>query len=344
MTDRTTVLLADVRVRAFLRAERIPRLARPLVAAGIGKPRGARRILYRLAKRLHLFFHRTMTLPADGRLAITAAGDGWRSFPADFGNTGYIDALRRVDRGGYEPDVTDVFEALAPGAAVVYDIGTNWGYFTALLLSNPAFSGSIHGFEIAPRTFRDYARMIDQGGFAERVTCHAHGLSDRDGAAAIREGAHTGLTRIVEGNGNASVPVRRLDDLDLPPPDLIKMDVEGHETAVLRGARQLLETARPVVVLESWHDERDLAGMLAPLRLLTDVGYDLYQIAWMTVDGEASVLRGTRPDGAPGAVNRVALVPLALDRRPLVADALNVVAIHPARRDGLLSAFRPTGA
>ncbi|RLM67941.1 FkbM family methyltransferase [Halorubrum sp. Atlit-8R] len=63
--------------------------------------------------------------------------------------------------------------------------------------------------------------------------------------------------------GTESVPVRRLDDLvegvgdegedgvgAVPPPDAIKVDVEGHEAAVLRGATATLATHRPLLVVE----------------------------------------------------------------------------------------------
>uniref|UniRef100_UPI001916C781 FkbM family methyltransferase n=1 Tax=Mycobacterium paraintracellulare TaxID=1138383 RepID=UPI001916C781 len=46
------------------------------------------------------------------------------------------------------------------------------------------------------------------------------------------------------------VPVKRLDDLHLDDIGLIKIDVEGHELAVLRGATQTLTRNRPAIVVE----------------------------------------------------------------------------------------------
>lgn len=55
-------------------------------------------------------------------------------------------------------------------------------------------------------------------------------------------------------------------------PDLVKIDVEGSEIAVLEGARRLLERARPLVIFESWPGNRERAELFT---LLDVHGYDL---------------------------------------------------------------------
>lgn len=84
------------------------------------------------------------------------------------------------------------------------------------------------------------------------------------------------------------VPVRRIDDLvdadRVPPPDGIKIDVEGHELAVLRGAERAVREHRPLLVIEVHGDaggtnvsSGGAAGGAAPtLRSwLTERGYDV---------------------------------------------------------------------
>jgi len=57
----------------------------------------------------------------------------------------------------------------------------------------------------------------------------------------------------------------------LPPPDVLKIDVEGAELAVFQGAKQLLKTKRPILIFEltrpNWDEES---------RLLRDLGYTLF--------------------------------------------------------------------
>jgi hypothetical protein len=63
--------------------------------------------------------------------------------------------------------------------------------------------------------------------------------------------------------------VARLDSLDdLPAPHVVKIDVEGAETQVLDGAREMLKRARPLLVVEIHGDQE------TPVRsLLREVGY-----------------------------------------------------------------------
>jgi Methyltransferase FkbM domain len=79
------------------------------------------------------------------------------------------------------------------------------------------------------------------------------------------------------------VPLRTLDllcdELDFHP-DLVKIDVEGYELAVLRGARRLLGESRPVLFLEI-HPQRivELGGTLAEIAgLLAGLGYGIFDL------------------------------------------------------------------
>ena len=104
-----------------------------------------------------------------------------------------------------------------------------------------------------------------------------------DRAQATRWGAH--VTRVEH------VPVYRLDDLvsgvdteaesdggghdgdPIPVPDALKIDVEGHELSVLRGASATIETHRPLVVVEV-HGTAD-AHATQVRAWLTERGYDV---------------------------------------------------------------------
>ncbi|HLY56061.1 MAG TPA: FkbM family methyltransferase [Stellaceae bacterium] len=290
-----------------LRIEIAAPLARSLAAAG-GKPRGLARIGHKLRKALFFTLHQRLGLPAPARIHLR---DG-SSFAVDCGNTAFLQLAKSLAAGGYEPEVTALAERLAPFIGTAYDIGANWGYLSLVLATAPGFHGHVHAFEIDPRTSADLARTIERAGIADRVSGHPFGLSDHDGTARLSRSRHSFLTQISETDGNR-VAVRQLDALALPPPDLIKLDVEGHEAAVLRGGVRMLETARPLIVFESWW--RD--GVAAPetLELLEHHGFALHRLV---------ALEGN-----------VRAEPLTAAERAAVPETLNLLAVPPQRREWL---------
>jgi FkbM family methyltransferase len=95
------------------------------------------------------------------------------------------------------------------------------------------------------------------------VAVHQSALSDAAGTATFYRvcdsPARSSLRPTDLPESPLSVPLERLDDALPRPyaPDLIKIDVEGAEAAVLRGAQETLRRCRPLVVLEHGaHAER----------------------------------------------------------------------------------------
>ena len=96
-------------------------------------------------------------------------------------------------------------------------------------------------------------------------------LSDRPGRLVMQADDPAGAR--LSATGTIEVRATTLDTLvfeeGLRPPSLLKLDVEGEEVAVLRGARRVLEDHRPIVLL-STHS----AALRAEChRLLVDLGY-----------------------------------------------------------------------
>ncbi len=257
-------------------------------------------------------------------------------------NTAFLTYAQHLDAGGYEPEVSAFFDHVAAGGGVLYDVGANWGYYGVLLATNPAFSGTVHAFEAAPDTYRDLEATMDAAGLRDRVTCHRMGLSSEDGELPLVTGRHSALARIDRTVGRQKatmVAVRRLDSLDLPPADFIKIDVEGHELDVLRGGARRLERARPVVILENWFDPGQPAATLEPLAFLTERGYDLFDLMWEAGVDSRRVLTRRPPAVGDGAENMLALVPLPIDDRMARRLDLNVVAWPRDRRAGIDARF-----
>jgi FkbM family methyltransferase len=191
------------------------------------------------------------------------------------------DILQRL--GESRPDVQLVASLCGPNR-VSLDIGADVGEFTIAMLAS---SRSVIAFEPRPAPARDLASMFDAVGAAVRVEAVA--LSDQPGVATMRvvepdPGRGTidagNVLGDVDGGGVQSidVPVKRLDDLHLDDVGLVKIDVEGHELAVLRGAADTLTRNRPAVLVEAVEAaERHHPNAVAAItELLTGLGYEGY--------------------------------------------------------------------
>ncbi|BBY24824.1 FkbM family methyltransferase [Mycobacterium stomatepiae] len=161
---------------------------------------------------------------------------------------------------------------------VSLDIGADVGEFTIAML---AASRAVIAFEPRPAQARALASMFAAVGAAVRVEAVA--LSDQPGVLPMRVvEAEPGRSTIDTDNSlgdvdggeiqSIDVPVKRLDDLHLDDVGLIKIDVEGHELAVLRGATDTLTRSQPTVVVEA--EERHHPNAVAEItRLMIGLGY-----------------------------------------------------------------------
>jgi FkbM family methyltransferase len=182
--------------------------------------------------------------------------------------------------GQSRADVRLVASLCDPGR-VSLDIGADVGEFTIAMLAS---SRSVVAFEPRPAQARDLAAMFAAVGAPVRVEAVA--LSDQPGVTTMRVvQSDPGRSTIDAANAlsdsgedavqSIEVEVKRLDDLRLDDVGLVKIDVEGHELAVLRGAADTLARNRPAVLVEA--EERHHRGAVAAItELLTGLGYHGY--------------------------------------------------------------------
>ncbi len=171
---------------------------------------------------------------------------------------------------------------------VVYDCGANLGLYDRFLVATLG-AGRVVAFEPSPENRHFLAANLALGGIADRVTVLPMALADEDGIAEFQvddvQTTSGTLSKVTggepsEGRRNLrlaprtdQVLCRRLDTVvseeKLPPPDVIKIDVEGAEAFVLRGAAGILRERRPRLVVEL----HGAAVAREVLGLLFDQGY-----------------------------------------------------------------------
>lgn len=89
------------------------------------------------------------------------------------------------------------------------------------------------------------------------VVVHALAVSDQSGTGAFCCGDNPSMGRL-DTDGHSHVPVAALDDLvflhKIPPPDLIKMDIEGGEYRALTGMITTISKYHPVLLIATHSD------------------------------------------------------------------------------------------
>lgn len=141
--------------------------------------------------------------------------------------------------------VTDphVFLFLRPylkDVEVVFDVGANIGDHTQAYLEA---CDLVYAFEPHPLSFQCLQHNCP-GAHVFNIA-----LSDEKGELSFRGLDNVGASR-VRPDGGIKVEAARLDDLALPAPQFVKIDVEGFEPKVLKGMKETLRQHRPLVFIE----------------------------------------------------------------------------------------------
>lgn len=138
---------------------------------------------------------------------------------------------------------------IAPGDTV-FDIGANVGYTALLFASLAGPKGRVVALEPGRRAYAALARNAAQ---AANLAILQIAASDHEGEAQFHEAEMSDLSSLepVAGATSFTVPVEPLDRVAAREgaPAFVKIDVEGHEPAVLRGMAELFASARPPLVL-----------------------------------------------------------------------------------------------
>lgn len=174
----------------------------------------------------------------------------------------------------YEAEEVALLERFLRPGDVFIDVGANIGYLTANGASLVGPGGQVHSFEPVPEYFvRLDSLRAGNPGYA--ITTNAVALGDKDGTADILTAAagNIGWNTMVPGflDGSAArarhtVPVLRLDrylhDRDITRVGLIKIDTEGFELPVLKGASGFFAATatRPPILCEVAPDAYPLMG------------------------------------------------------------------------------------
>jgi FkbM family methyltransferase len=158
-------------------------------------------------------------------------------------------------RGGLGEREIYIVHHFIDSSRAALDIGVHLGIYTRHFAK---YAKCVIAFEANPDSAKFASRSLRGKARVEWIA-----LSSETGVALLRvplegaKGAEAALGTISPTNtlggvrfNEISVPARALDDFALPPVGFVKIDVEGHEEAVLSGGEGLLRRDRPVYMIE----------------------------------------------------------------------------------------------
>lgn len=166
----------------------------------------------------------------------------------------------------YEQDLLSfLFHTAMPGAVLV-DVGANIGNHTIFFAA--IVGARVVAFEPVADTAAHLRENVGLNNCGERVEVHEMALWSREGRGRVvmPQTANSGTAHI-EPSSEGKVHLIRLDRLKLPRVDILKIDVEGAEPEVLRGASRTLRRQRPMLVVECMDDAafQKVAALVEPL-------------------------------------------------------------------------------
>ena len=155
---------------------------------------------------------------------------------------------------------------------VCLDIGANIGNHS-IYYAMICHASKIFAFEPVQSTFEILKKNIKLNHLENCIEAHNVGMSNRTKSASIVhfEENNIGATQLSENN-TGDLQLVALDDMDFPAVDFVKIDVEGMEHDLLRGAKQFFAKHNPILFIEIWNEHFEQVDAL-----LQDYGYALFE-------------------------------------------------------------------
>jgi len=175
--------------------------------------------------------------------------------------------------GTYELPKQQAVNRIVGAGMNVVDVGANAGFYTLAFSRLVGPSGHVWAFEPLASNVANLLHHVTLNRL-DNVTVVQCALAEVAALRGFQRASHDAMGALRADADDYLVATARLDDVPMPVPDVVKIDVEGGELAVLRGASRLIAQRRTTWLVAL--DDPDHAA--ACRALLEEAGYEITRL------------------------------------------------------------------
>jgi len=220
-------------------------------------------------------------IPADSVLPILQGKLSGYKWIAGSSNHGYW-------LGSYEYEKQQLISNTIKAGTVAFDIGAHVGFYTLLFSKLVGSEGKVFSFEPSPANLAYLRKHLTINRISNVTTVEA-AVSDSMSVTSFAQGPNSSTGRIAD-TGDFEVEQVSIDELvnkgKLPPPNYIKMDIEGAEFMALRGAENTLREFHPTIFLAT--HEADVHQSCCSF--LKKLGYELKSLNGLDISATDEIM------------------------------------------------------
>ena len=149
----------------------------------------------------------------------------------------------------WEPAIEDALRRVGRPGSTMIDAGAHIGTHTVTMSKVAGPDGRVYAFEPQKKIYRELVHNLSLNG-SDNVVPLRFALGDHHAVIEMDPATETNEGATMIGSDGDPVELRTLDSFGFLNVGLIKIDVEGFENSVLRGARQTIAEQKPVLLIE----------------------------------------------------------------------------------------------
>ncbi len=196
--------------------------------------------------------------------------------------------------GYYEADLTNFLTNILNDGDVFFDIGTHVGFYTVLASRLTSPTGSVHGFEPTPRTFKTLSENTSK---LQNVTINNVAVLDKETEIDFIDYGprHSAFNTYKDRTGEGMKFLDKAEHVKVKTisldkyckekstyPTVVKIDAEGAEHLILQSMNEILSTAKPIVTIEVGGGVEWQSNCKKSIDFLLDKGYRCFET---TIEG-----------------------------------------------------------